>query len=356
MTTYVSSNNESKIYKINTPDDFKNAWENKEVVDEADISPGLLATIYTPGDPGNPDYLYPKGFYYAWAFSSSNLALFLELNKCYGAADPTKVSVGIAEIAGFPNLECYPGGNLAVYTLPDFGQGGEKSQVLVPTVETWLRILNDLGSPVPLAVAKELTRLYSSLGSQQDVVDLYGELSGLTRETLTHKGYAPIDPNNGGNNGDAWNDYNFITNTPITNEKNYKNVIQELGQSPYAFNSDGFEKVGAATLACFERLPEILAGMDIDTDLDLMVMAVRAALAQAQDASALCTLAGVGYNTYPNPFVCKTSSEQTIQERYTGREFILLNRKLEECQTYISIPLKTASTDWPRPYLEGGWC
>jgi hypothetical protein len=363
MAAYVSCNKEEK-FQINTPEDFKNAWENHCGMDDVDFSPDLLATIYTPEKfevPGSgKNYLYPKGFYYAWAFSSTNLALFLELNKCYGATDPTKVTVGIAEIAGFPNLgcysvqkddkvsiECYPGGRLAVYTLPDSGQGGEESQVLVPTVQTWLRILDDLGCSVPLATSIELTRLYSNLGSQLDVVDLYSELSGLSREILTTQGYAPSDPYK----DDAWESYNITTEL----QKNYKRVIEALGKSPYDPGSDSAE-VGAATRLCFKKLKYVLDGLKVEPKIDshLMVMAVRAALAQAQDASALCTLAGVGYNTYPNPFVCKPISEQTIGKRYTGREFILLNRTLEECQEYVSIELKAKSK--VRPYLENGWC
>lgn len=148
----------------------------------------------------------------------------------------------------------------------------------------------------------------------------------------------------------AWDDYHITTNR----QEAYKKVIHEPGKSPYASSSDGVDKAGVVTLASLEKLPAILAGMDPVNDQDLMVMAVRAALAQAQDASALNTQVGVGYNTYPNPFVCKPRSEQTIKDRYTGREFILLNRKLEECQEYISIELEASNND--RSYLKDGWC
>jgi len=256
------------------------------------------------------------------------------------------VTVGLAEIAGIPGLESYSGGHLAVYTLPDSAPHSEASQVLVPTLQTWLRILDDLGLPVPLPAAVELTRRYSRLGRDQDVVDVYSELSGLSRQILTEQGYAPVDPRG----DEAWKDYHITTER----QKKYKQIIQTLGKSPYAGKSSEVDKVGAMTLAGLRRLPEILKKMNPEKDLDSIVMAVRAALAQAQDASALCTLAGVGYNTYPNPFVCKPRSKQTIADRYTGREFILLNRKLEECGEYISIELKAENPK--RPYLEDGWC
>lgn len=334
-------------FQIRSPAAYKNAWEHRFGADDVDISPRLLATIYTPESPDlGKNYLYPKGFYYAWCFSHSNLALFLELNRLYGGADPTPVTVGMLEIAGFPGLEADFEGYLAVYTLPDSEKNCEALQVLVPTLPTWLRILDDIGIPVPLAAAIELTRRYSRLGADQDVVDVYSELSGLSRQILTNLGYAPVDPNA----DEAWKDYRITTER----QQKYKEFIQSLGKSPYAGKSSEVDKVGAMTLAGLQLLPQILAPMDPKKDLDSIVMAVRAALAQAQDASALCTLAGVGYNTYPNPFVCKPRSKQTIAERYTGREFILLNRKLDECGEYVSIELKAENPK--RPYLDNGWC
>lgn len=338
-------------YTISTPLDFQDAWDNRVSIDGADISPSLLATIYSPEDglPIEQNYLYPKGFYYAWGFSNANLSLFLELNNLYGATDPTKVTVGLAEIAGFPGLETYSGGNLAVYTLPNSGVSFQESEVLVPTIQTWLRILDCLGYPVPLATSIDLTELYATLSSNQDVVDIYSQLSGLDRDILLNRnlGYAPTAPSD----ESAWEPFNISTQQ----QEAYKNVIQELGDSPYNFSTSGeVPEVGEVTLKLFANLPGILAGMDPSKDSDLMVMAVRAALAQGQDASALNTTVGVGYNTYPNPFVCKSLSEQSIQERYTGREFILLNRRLEDCQEYISLELEADNPD--RPYLINGWC
>lgn len=339
-------------FQIHSPTEFKHAWECRLGMDDVDISPRLLATIYTP-DPKlqklEENYLYPKGFYYAWGFSNSNLALFLELNKLYGATDPTKVTIGMAAIAGFPNLKSksFTGGNLAIYALPTDDPKCERSQVLVPTSQTWCRVLDNLGFPAPLSVAIDLTRRYSRLGSRKDVVDLYSKLSGLPRKTLTSLGYAPAKPGV----AKAWDAFNITSKR----QEEYKKVIQALGNSPYAYNNDEVDEVGAISLASLARLPEVLADMDPRKDLDLMVMATRAALAQAQDASALCTLEGVGYNTYPNPFVCKPKSQQTIKERYTGREFILLNRRLQECQEHTSIKLEV-NENKKREYLREGWC
>lgn len=339
-------------FQIHSPTEFKHAWESRLGMSDVNISPRLYATIYTP-DPKlqtlKENYLYPKGFYYAWAFSHSNLALFLELNKLYGATDPTKVTIGMAAIAGFPNLKSkfFTGGNLAIYTLPALGSKPELSQVLVPTSQTWLHILDDLGFSVPLPVAINLTRRYSRLGSRKDVIDVYSKLSGLPRKTLTSLGYAPGKPNT----DNAWNAFNITGKR----QKEYKKVIQALGNSPYAYNNDEVDKVGTISLAGLARLPEILADMDPKKDLNLMVMATRAALAQNQDASALCTLTGLGYNTYPNPFVCKPKSQQTIKQRYTGREFILLNRRLEQCQEHTSIKLEVNEKK-KRKYLKKGWC
>lgn len=335
--------------QIKRPEEFAEAWGNRLGKDQVEISPNLFATIYSPvdGQRIGENYLYNKGFHYAWCFSSSNLALFLELNKLYGASDSTKVSVGVAEIAGFGGLETFSGAQLAVYTLPDFSQGGQMSEVLVPSSQTWLRILDELDCLVPLEVALELTCDYSMLGDY-DAVDLYSKLSGLSRHILIKNGCcAPEDPSS----EQDWSKFKIDPKDPKQSE--YKKILQGLGKSPYAEESSKVSEVGFLTRQCFLRLAEMLSAMDPEKDLDSMVIAVRAALAQAQDASHLCTLSGVGYNTYPNPFI--SGSQQTIRQRYTGREFILRNRRLEDCPHYVSIELN-ADSKKERPYLKDGWC
>ena len=334
-------------YKINTPIEYQTAWDSFLAIDAADISPKLLATIYFPQKhlPDELNYIYPKGFYYAWGFSSTNLSLFLQLNQRYGKTNPTKVSVGMAEIVGFTGLEDFGGASLAVYTLPENNVDPQQSEVLVPTIQTWLRILDDLGYPVPLDLAIALTQAYATLDNNQDVVDIYSKISGLDRDILTDaaRGYAPTDPSNEA----GWQPFNICT----THQQAYRDVMQQLGVSPYNPVKDSDLTVGETTLNLFANLPGVLASIN---QPELRVMAVRAALAQGQDASALNTTVGLGYNTYPNPFVCKPRAAQTIEERYTGREFILLNRQFKDCQEHISFALVTE--DGPRPYLEKGWC
>ena len=311
-----------------------------------------MATIYFPEEDlkNEKNYLYPKGFYYAWAFSNTNLSLFLELNHQYGEKDPTKVSVGMAEIVGFTGLETFADGEvrLAVYTLPERTECFKHSEVLVPTIQTWMRILDQLGCAVPLQTSNSLTQRYASLGSYQDVVDVYSQLSDLSRNILLDVGYAPADLTA----LLSWQPYHIET----TQQKAYQQAVTKLGQSPYNFSkSSEVKKVGETTHKVFANLADILATMDPKVDSLQMEMTVRAALAQGQDASALNTTVGVGYNTYPNPFVCKPLVAQTIAERYTGREFILLNRRLDECEEFISFKLKT-DENANRSYLKNGWC
>jgi hypothetical protein len=335
--------------QINTPAQYQHAWDNYLAADVSDISSKLFATIHFPEDglPIGQNYLYPKGFYYAWGFSNSNLALFLELNHRYGKSDPTKVSVGLAEFAGFTGVESFEGANLAVYSLRAIDE--EQSEVLVPTVQTWMRVLDSLGCSVPMTVITALTKEYANLGRDQDAVDIYNQLSGLERNVLLNPslGYAPVDPSQ----EEAWQAFNIST----SQQQAYKHVMQKLGRSAYSIpTSSAVNEVGAVTLELFSKLSRLLDTMDPETETWSMAMAVRAALAQGQDASALNTTEGVGYNTYPNPFVCKPRAAQTIQERYTGREFILLNRRLDDCYQYCSFELQADSTD--RPYLINGWC
>lgn len=334
-----------KQYKINTPAEYEQAWQDYQRICAQDISPRLLGTVYTPEDSVDQSYLYPKGFYYAWGFSNTSLALLLELNYLYGQKDVTKVSVGLAEVVGFTGLESFGGGHLAVYTLPE----SQQIQVLVPTVQTWMRILDDLGFGVPLDVSIAITQSYASLGCSQDVVDIYNTLSGLDRTILLdpERGYAPTDPAV----QSAWLPFNIHT----PQQQMYQEIMVILGRSPYNFNSsEDVSEVGEVTLKLFDNLSKILAAANTNGEILPKVMAVRAALAQGQDASALNTLVGLGYNTYPNPFVCKPLVVQTIQQRYTSREFILLNRQLADCQAFVSLPLPADNKN--RPYLVDGWC
>jgi hypothetical protein len=63
---------------------------------------------------------------------------------------------------------------------------------------------------------------------------------------------------------------------------------------------------------------------------------MRGVLYQCQDVGFLNTGAGLGYNTYANPFVCKPAARQTVPQRYTGREFILPNMTFTDLPSYVN--------------------
>ena len=93
-------------------------------------------------------------------------------------------------------------------------------------------------------------------------------------------------------------------------------------------------KVGSANGACklttqecftnFNKnylVPKLAGGMAYSG----LVGPPRAALAFCQDANPFNTGLGLGYNTAANPFSRKPWDQQTVSDRYTGREFIVEN-------------------------------
>ena len=115
---------------VDTPSEYQAAWQARQV---RCVAPTLFATAHGRGDGS----LYPAGFAYAWAGSSTNLEAYLRLRHRYGD-EPAKVGVGILSYVGFPGLETWSFPmDLAVYTLP---RGVDAP---VPTFERWFRLLDD---------------------------------------------------------------------------------------------------------------------------------------------------------------------------------------------------------------------
>ena len=115
----------------------------------------------------------------------------------------------------------------------------------------------------------------------------------------------------------------------------------------------GGEKVGPggpSTVECFENF---MSNYDGVPD----AAAFRGLLELCQDANALNTGVGLGYNPMPNPFVCKPWERQTVAERYTGREFIVPNGVLDPAQKGGSWEVVTLEPVADARYdLRSGYC
>jgi len=83
--------------------------------------------------------------------------------------------------------------------------------------------------------------------------------------------------------------------------------------------------------------------------------ALRGVLYQCQDVGFLNTGVGLGYNTYANPFVCKPAAEQTVRQRFTGREFIFSNMAFNDLPSHVNMELDLGEP-FNRGFLFAGYC
>ncbi|MFJ4931384.1 hypothetical protein [Streptomyces sp. NPDC088736] len=293
---------------ISTPHAYRAAWEARQV---RCVSPSLFGTTHTRGS-ASP---YPSGFRYAWAGSSTNLERYLELRRTYGDTPP-KVGVGILSYVGYPGLDTWDTPtDLAVYTLPP----GVRAQV--PAFETWFRLLDEeFGGTAayPLAAQTQLAHRYARLGPRQDAVDAFQAVTGCRRNALL--------------SGEE-------VSARIGCDAAFLGALAAAGPSPYG--------TGRST-SCFRNFAVRYKG-------PRTAAALRGALYQCQDAGFLNTGVGLGYNTYANPFVCKPAREQSVLQKYTGREFILPNTAFGRLPSHTDIALELGKPA-QRRFLKSGYC
>ncbi|GAA2395146.1 hypothetical protein Cme02nite_55300 [Catellatospora methionotrophica] len=293
---------------IATPAEYRDAWQRRQV---RCVSPQLFGTTHAVGQSS----IYPEGFWYAWAGSNTNLEQYLRLRRDYGDT-PAKVGIGVLSYVGYPGLEDWstPTG-LAVYTLPPH----QRAQV--PSFETWFRLLDeqfgDTGA-YPLAAQTDLVYAYSRLRRGQDVVSAFQDVTGCRRGRLL-QGAAP--------------------SAAIGCDRDFLGALAAAGPSPYD---------GAQSKACFANFADRYRGRR-------SAAALRGVLYQCQDAGFLNTGVGLGYNTYANPLVCGPAREQSVRQRYTGREFIVPNTAYGQLPSYVDIPLELGRPG-ERDFLNDGYC
>ncbi|WP_406276066.1 hypothetical protein OHT93_31270 [Streptomyces sp. NBC_00191] len=293
---------------VSTPVAYRAAWEAREV---RCVAPSLFGTAHTRGQTS----LYPSGFRYAWAGSSTNLEQYLKLRARYGD-QPAKVGIGVLSYVGYPGLDDWSTPtDLEVYTLPS----GVRAQV--PAFETWFRLLDEefgTTGAYPLEAQRDLVVAYSQLDRGEDVVGAFEEVTGCRRDALL-AGEAP--------------------SAEIGCDRSFLGALAAVGPSPYD---------GGDSRTCFANFQTRYRG-------HRDASALRGALFQCQDAGFLNTGVGLGYNTYANPFVCRPADRQSVRERYTGREFILPNAPFTALPSHVAIPLDLG-TPGRRGFLHAGYC
>ncbi|MFG2480723.1 hypothetical protein [Streptomyces fagopyri] len=293
---------------ISTPSAYRAAWDAREV---RCVSPSLFATTHARGGTS----LYPRGFWYAWAGSNTNLEQYLKLRRMYGHTPP-KVGIGVLSYVGYPGLDTWSTPtDLAVYTFP------RGVHAKVPAFETWFRLLDkEFGNTgaYPLAGQTQLAYAYSRLGPREDVVNAFQAVTGCGRTAL-------LD--------------GADVSAAIGCNAAFLGALAAAGPSPY---TTGTSK------SCFHNFATRYKG-------PRNAAALRGVLYQCQDAGFLNTGVGIGYNTYANPFICKPARRQTVLQKYTGREFIVPNTTFNKLPSHIDIPLDLGSPS-RRGFLNTGYC
>ena len=291
---------------ISTPEDYRQAWDAGTA---ACVSPGLMGTVHTRGA-SRP---YPMGFWKAWAVNHSGLENFLALNAREGSRHG-RVGLGVLSMVGFPGLTTWDEDvDLAVYALP------AGAEVNVPTFATWFRLFEDrwpARSKFRERAQRNLIRSYSTLGS--DPVAAFESVTGCSRERLLAGASVSRD---------------------IGCNESFMGTIDALGPSPYGRGT---------TRGCLRRFAD-------RNDGARDASALRAVLFQCEDAGFLFSGVGWTYNTYANPMICGTATEQGIRQRYTEPEFVIDNVRFADMESVVHIPLTLASQS-DRRFLQEGYC
>ena len=291
---------------VSTPEEYRQAWDAGTA---ECVSPGLMGTVHTRGA-SRP---YPRGFWKAWAVNHSGLENFLALKVREGSRDG-RVGLGVLSMIGFPELTTWDEDvDLAVYALPT------GAEVNVPTFATWFQLFEDrwpARSKFPERAQRDLIRSYSTLSS--DPVAAFESVTGCSRERLLAGASVSRD---------------------IGCNASFMGTIDALGPSPYGRGT---------TRGCLRRFADRYDG-------PRDASALRAVLFQCEDAGFLFSGVGWTYNTYANPMICGTATEQGIRQRYTEPEFVVDNVRFADMESVAHIPLTLASRS-DRRFLQEGYC
>ena len=325
---------------IDTPKQYADAMKEFRAPPEYCISPELFITALQGGS-----RLYPETFDYAWANSSTNAHRYLQLNERWGQSGdgPTliKMLTGIQSFIGFgvtitdPPNEWNPGlqsMQIAVYTLP------KKVQAQVPAFENWARIAEiDYGIVVDPALGKLMIEPYTTMREDQSVVDVFTNMTGCAGEGVYPYRNWPIayDP--------KVVDGVLYSDPPDSCLPEVRAAMEAASTCKVGSSLNG---VSCETTSeeCFIGFRDRyyspkLGNLRPQDGNEELLGPLRAALSYCQDANPFNTGVGLGFNTAANPFSRKPWAEQTVSDRYTGREFIVPNLRLKDLGSHKIVTL-----------------
>lgn len=312
--------------EINTPEEYLNAVKAFESPPEHCISPNLYSTALSLRGNGK---LEKDGYANSWVTSSTNLHRYLEINKRWGKSkkqrDLIKMLTALQTYIGYPIMVTLPVGidvynpglvsaQLIVYMLPN----GAIAQV--PSLSTWFKIMEtEYKIFIPLELGKLLIEAYSTLSGNEDVVQLFSKLTGCKSPEEMAKVY-------------PFRVWPSTDNHPVGCDVEVNKALTAAGECQVGGNNASGTACQLTTEMCFTNfnnkyLKPQLAKVPL-VPYESLVGPLRAILSYCVDANPFNTFVGLGYNTAANPFACTPWAEQSVNEGYTGREFIIPNYNL----------------------------
>lgn len=272
---------------ITTPTDYINAFEACQPV--SCVSPDLYAVIASqPKGTPMPTSIYPSDYQWAWVAGHENLELYAswQNNQC----NHQSVTKNILSYVGFGPKYITPDND---YYLSVMNLSQDKS-LFVPAFESWFLVLeNQYHVSIPLTVQKAITLPHSAAGLNNPPEN-FSRLTGCDISAALKCSDSNTSPGEG---------------CSIA----YKNTAQILkGVSP---------PLGTGTTeACINRFSEHISPQPPQA------AEVRALLTYCMDANPCNTGVGIGYN----PTYISDPHPDPGLAHYTGREFVLDNKRLEQ--------------------------
>lgn len=306
------------VLLIDTPAHYAAAVANFQTTPEHCISPNLYVTSLQGGEK-----LYPEEYEYAWANSSTNANRYLEINRKWGQSNNPSILIkmltAIDSFIGFPiyeqpNLAKDQVGSLilAAYTLPD------DVNAQVPSFESWFKILEtEFDVFVPLELGQLMIEPYTNLSNNENVVDVFTRMTGCvgSGEYPDRSWPSTANPRSCDPEVQMALDFKVQLDTGLVQ-------ACKVGSTDCKISSK----------QCFQGFNNNYLAPHLAQHMDYSVLVgpLRAALAFCQDVNPFNTGVGLGFNTSANPFACTPWAEQSVSDRYTGREFILRNTRLTD--------------------------
>lgn len=313
---------------ISDPKEYLDLWESYAKPGHHKqpgcVSPELFGSIHGFGE----DFLYDPTSQKAWIFSKVDLEMFLNLQWKYGSTDAAKVSAATFVIVGFgpPNLNnALTGLGLGVFNLPQGPDALKNGFNLVPTVPVfawWFYEMSTAGYFIDYATQKQVVVAYSHV-SWQNVLDVFSRLTqcsvaSLKVANLTEAGW-----------------WSGCSRSSLA-------VYAALDLPLHGMGTNGCVQ---AFWANANKKWSVKNAGD-----------VRMMLWQCYDVNPFNTGIGLGWNSYPNPLVCKPPCWQTNYDHYTGEEYVIDNVKVQNFTRFQDIELANLTAAQARKYSRGGFC